>query len=218
MLAVARATAALCALIGRVWTVCSGTPDLFTPSDCRDPRRAKRCLGCPRGRLDPESLHPVNEAREVEIDRQADLRARDLHVCRQLCVMQRCQRFHTPGCSIVFSVFSVAQCPLCLRQPPRVRLHGLDGRCREAAFDTEDTEAQRNAEEFRDLALKNSTCRSTCRTLRRLRLRRVHQDQRQGFCLHHLSRQPGDGAAALLAVSLARRVVRGVAKLRARTS
>ena len=33
MLAVARATAALCALIGAVWAVCSGTRDSFTPSE-----------------------------------------------------------------------------------------------------------------------------------------------------------------------------------------
>ena len=35
MLAVARATAVLCALIGRVCAVCSGTSDSFTPSESK---------------------------------------------------------------------------------------------------------------------------------------------------------------------------------------
>ncbi|MDZ4357046.1 MAG: hypothetical protein U1B84_11620, partial [Variovorax sp.] len=33
MLAIARAMAALCALIGRAWAGCSGTSDSFIPSD-----------------------------------------------------------------------------------------------------------------------------------------------------------------------------------------
>ena len=42
-------------------------------------------------------------------------------------------------CASVSSVFN---------ETPRVRLHGIDGRCWQVAFDTEDTEAQRTQRNF----------------------------------------------------------------------
>jgi len=45
-------------------------------------------------RLNRKALDPVDEARDVLIDEQADLRTRHLHVGQQLRVMQRRQRFH----------------------------------------------------------------------------------------------------------------------------
>src|SRR2546425_11916190 len=69
-------------------------------------------------------------------------------------------------CASVSSVF---------KETPRVRLHGIDGRCWEAASDTEDTEAQRHRETQGNFVISrstNSTHSTTCRTLHRLRLRR----------------------------------------------
>lgn len=58
MLAVAHATAALCALIGRLCAVCSATPDSFTPSE-RAP--SARIAGTPRDFL----FDPVPDVQEV---------------------------------------------------------------------------------------------------------------------------------------------------------